>query len=57
MHKDLFINKYKKLNIFKNYKIFLNKMKELKLYKVEFDKNSAVKPKTYFSNCVFEGNN
>lgn len=32
-------------------------MKELKLYKVEFDKNIVVKPKTYFSNCAFESNN
>lgn len=32
-------------------------MKELKPYIIEFNKNDAIKPKVYLSDCVVEGNN
>lgn len=36
---------------------FFKKIEELKSYIVEFDKNSAIKPKVYPSNCTVRGNN
>lgn len=41
----MFINEYKWPNIVKNYRVFLNKIEELKLYIVKFDKNDIMKPK------------
>lgn len=43
----MFINRYKQLDIVKDHKIFLNKIEELKLYIVEFDKDGIIKSKVY----------
>lgn len=38
MHKDIFINKYNQLDIIKDHKNFLKKIKKLKSYIIEFEK-------------------
>lgn len=38
-------------------KNFLQNMKELKLYIVEFERNGAIKSKIYPSNYAIKGNN
>lgn len=40
------------MDIVKDCKNFLIKIKELKLYMVEFKENSAIKDKIYLSNCA-----
>lgn len=57
IHKDIFINKYEQLDINKDCKVFIKKMKELKSYIMEFNKNDAMKLKIYPSNCIVKGNN
>lgn len=56
VHKDVFINRYEQPNIVEDCRVFLNKIKELKPYIVEFDKNGAIKLKTYSSDCAIKGN-
>ena len=53
----MFINRHEQSNIIKNYKVFFNKIKKLKPYIIEFDKDSIIKYKVYFSNCIVKGNN
>lgn len=57
IYKDMFINRHEQSNIIKNYKVFFNKIKKLKPYIIEFDKDSIIKYKVYFSNCIVKGNN
>ena len=52
--KDVFIDGHKRLNIIEDCKNFLKKIKELKLYMVEFEKDGVMKAKTYLFNCVVE---
>lgn len=54
MKKDIFVYRYEQSDMRKNYNRFLNKMEELKLYLVEFDKNDKIKDKTYPSNCAVD---
>lgn len=53
----MFINGHERLDIVKDYKAFLKKMKELKLYIIEFNENDAMKPKIYLLNCTIRVNN
>lgn len=48
----MFVNRHKQLNIIESCKRFLKKIKELKLYLVEFDKNSIIKNKTYLFDYI-----
>lgn len=45
--KDVFINKYKHLNIIEDYQKILRIMKDPKLYLVEFEKDKSMKIKNY----------
>lgn len=57
MKKNIFINRYKQSDMIEDYKRFLNKMKDLKLYLVEFNEYDTIKNKTYLLNYVIEGKN
>lgn len=50
--KDVFMNKHKQLNIIEDSKNFFKKMKELKPYIVEFEKDNIIKPKLYHFNYI-----
>lgn len=52
MHKNVFVDGYKRSNIVEDCKNFLTKIKELKLYMVEFKEDDIIKPKTYSFNCI-----
>ncbi len=43
----MFINGYEQSDVIEDCKVFLNKMEELKPYIIEFDEDSAIKPKVY----------
>lgn len=47
MKKDIFVDEHKWLNVMKDRKRFLNKIKEFKYYLVKFDKNGKMKDKIY----------
>lgn len=53
--KNVFIDRHKQLNVVENHKRFLNKMKDLKSYLVEFNEDSIIKDKTYLSDYVVGG--
>lgn len=53
----MFINRYKRLDVIEDYKVFLEKMKELKFYIVEFNKNDIMKSKVYFLDYAIRDNN
>lgn len=55
--KYVVINGHEQPNIIEDYKVFLNKIKELKPYIVKFNNNSTIKPKLYPPNCVVGSNN
>lgn len=52
MWKNVFVDGHKRSDVMEDYKRFLNKMKELKSYLVEFDQNGKMKNKTYSSDCA-----
>lgn len=52
IRKDIFIDKYKEANIIKDHKNFLKRLEKLKLYILEFDKNSTMKSKIHPINCT-----
>ena len=56
VYKDVFINGHEQSDVVEDCKVFLNKMKELKPYIVEFDEDGAIKPKVYSLDCVVGGN-
>ena len=56
IHKDVFIDGHERPDVVKDRRVFLNKIEELKPYMVEFDENSAMKPKAYPPNCAVGGN-
>lgn len=56
LHKDVFIDRYKQLNIVEDYKVFLNKIKEFKPWIIKFNKNDIIKFKTYLSDYIVEDN-
>ena len=52
----MFIDGHERPDVVEDRRVFLNKMEELKPYMVEFDKNGAMKPKVYPSDCAVGGN-
>lgn len=52
----MFIDRLKESDIYKNCKVFLNKIKELKPYIVKFAENSAIKPKVYLLDYAVRNN-
>ena len=52
----MFINGHEQSDVAEDCKVFLNKIEELKLYIVEFDKDGTIKPIVYPLNCVIGGN-
>lgn len=56
VHKDVFIDGHEQPDVVKDRSVFLNKMEELKPYIVEFDENSAMKPKIYLLDYAVKGN-
>lgn len=53
----MFINGHEQSNVVENHKIFLNKIKELKPYIVEFNKDGTIKTKIYFLDYIVKGKN
>ena len=51
----MFLDGYKQADIVEDCKNFLKKLEELKLYMVEFEEDSIIKPKIYLTNCVING--
>lgn len=51
MHKDAFINEYKRSNVIKDCENFLKKIEELKPYMIKFKKNVVIKTKIYIFDC------
>lgn len=49
MKKDVFING---LDLIEDIKKFLNKIKNLKPYLIEFNKNDTIKDRIYVLNCI-----
>lgn len=56
IYKNVFIDKYKQSNVIEDSKIFLNKIKKLKLYIIKFDRNNIIKPKIYLLDCIVKSN-
>lgn len=50
------IDKYKYLNVVKDWQIFLKIIKKLKSYLVEFEKNGFMKTKDYTDDCAVVNN-
>lgn len=48
----MFTNGHERSNIVKDCKKNLQKIEKLKLYMIEFKKDSAMKARTYFSDCT-----
>lgn len=53
----MFINKYKQSDIIENYSNFLKKIKEFKLYMVEFNINDIMKTEIYPFDCAVKDKN
>ena len=53
--KDVFIDNHKQLDVVEDQNCFLIKIEKLKLYIVEFSKNSVIKAKDYLVNFVVKG--
>lgn len=53
----MFTNGHEQPDVVENHKVFLEKIKKLKPYMIDFDKNGVIKPKVYLSDCAIEGNN
>lgn len=53
----MFINRYKQFDIIEDHLYFLEKMKKLKLYMIELNKDDIMKPKVYSLNYMFENKN
>lgn len=51
------MNKYKQFNIIENCSNFFEKIQKLKLYIIKFNKNDAIKPKFYPSDCAVKKEN
>ena len=57
VRKNVFIDGHERSDVIEDCNNFLKKMKELKPYMVEFEEDSAMKAKTYPSNCKVRGPN
>lgn len=51
------MDRYEKTNIEKDYKIFANKIKNLKPYMIKLYKFGVIKPKVYLPNYAIEKDN
>lgn len=54
IRKDVFIDSHKWPDMVKDWNCFLTKIKELKLYIIEFNENSVMKAKDYLVNYTIE---
>ena len=52
----MFINRYDRSNIVEDRNNFLTRIEDFKPYIVDFEKNSAIKPKIYLSDYEVGGN-
>lgn len=57
MCKNIIINKYKYLYIIKAQNNYWIRIKDLKLYIIEFEENNIIKPKIYLFNYIVKTNN
>ena len=57
VYKNIFINEHEQSNVMEDHKIFLEKMKKLKLYMVKLEKNGVIKKKIYLSDWAIHGPN
>lgn len=57
IYKDLFIDKYEKFDIIKNYEEFIKKIEELKSYIIEFEEKDIINNKIYLPDYVVSGKN
>lgn len=48
----MFIDRHDQANVIEDHMNFFKRLKELKLYIIEFEKDSIIKPKIYLTNCV-----
>lgn len=55
MHKDIFIDRYKQSDVEKDYKNFVEKIKELKPYIIKFKEYSIIKKKIHPFNYMVYG--
>ena len=53
--KDVFIDRYNQVDVMQDCKNFFKRLKELKLYMVEFEEDSTMKLKIYPSDCTVRG--
>lgn len=56
VQKNIFVNRHKRLDIVKDCKNVLQKIKKLKPYIIEFKRNNLIKPKIYLFNYAIGGN-
>lgn len=54
--KNVFVDGHKRSDVIEDGKNFLQKMKEIKSYIVEFEENGAIKSQIYLSDYAAEGN-
>lgn len=54
VHKDLFVDRDKQLDVIENCANSLRKIEKFKSYIVEFNQNRAIKPKMYLSDFIVE---
>lgn len=50
----MFIDKHDQANVIEDHMNFFKRLKELKLYIVEFEKDDIIKLKIYLANCVVD---
>ena len=55
VHKDVFIDGYKRPDVVEDRNCFLTKIEELKPYMIEFNKDGAIKAKDYPVDCAVRG--
>ena len=54
--KDVFVDGHEQLDVIEDCKKFLNTIKDLEPYLVEFEEDGSIKTKKYLDNCVMGGN-
>lgn len=55
IRKDIFINGHEQADVVEDQTRFLQRMKELEPYMIEFEQDGTMKPKTYPSDCAAGG--
>lgn len=51
---EVYINEYKQPNLFEDCEKFLNTIKSLKLYLIEFQKYESIKTEFFCDNCIIK---